>query len=41
MKKYAIFRGIISKLKLKKIIYLRLVNLKKDNKYKKKDFYTL
>lgn len=38
--KYAILRNNIKNLKLKKIVYLRLANLKKNNKNKKKDFKT-
>lgn len=36
-KEYTIFTSIISKLDVKKTVYLRLANSKEDNKVKKKD----
>lgn len=37
-KEYAMFTGIISKPDIKRIVYLRLANSKKDNKDKEENF---
>lgn len=40
-KKYVVFTSIISKPNVKKIVYLRLANLEKDNEDKKKRVFSL
>lgn len=37
LKIFLLFIGIIKRLKIEKTVYLRLVNLKKDNKDKRKE----